>query len=81
VLLFVVVCVFFDACMPRVADSRSLLQFTEQHIELLPVALCHGELAVLAREDVLNYVSWIFLTRRGKLTSSKSSYLSRQFSQ
>jgi hypothetical protein len=67
-----------------------LLQFPKQLVEFRPVGLCQGEFAVFSRQDMLvrrlaqSFNQSINHIRRGSgpaLTSSKSSYLSLQFSQ
>lgn len=59
------------------------LELHEQRVQVRPVVVCDGELAVLARENVLSSCQSlsIIITLLELLTSSKSSNLSRQFSQ
>lgn len=60
------------------------LQLDEQRIEFSPVLLGRCEFAVFTRLDVLDECQWAVTAARHhdhKLTESKSSNLSRQFSQ
>lgn len=67
--------------LSRVSSQSGTLELAQQVVEFAPIVLIERKLAMLAADYVLVWVSIAFLIRNRGRTASKSSNLSRQFSQ